>query len=98
MPVCSVVCFHCRKKVEFTDRIGRKDECPHCRTDLHACKNCQHYDSSAYNECKEPSAERVLEKEKSNFCDFFSPSGEGGQKAPGPADLKAAAEALFKKL
>ncbi len=35
--------------------------------------NCRFYDETAYNECSEPSAERVVDKEKSNFCDYFSP-------------------------
>ena len=33
--------------------------------------NCDFYDAGAYNQCREPQAERVLEKEKGNFCDYF---------------------------
>jgi hypothetical protein len=38
-----------------------------------------------------------VEKERSNFCDYFKPRQEGGSGAPARDALKAAAEALFKK-
>lgn len=97
MSVVQWDCFSCQKQVESDGIVGRKDECPHCNADLHVCKNCQHYDESSYNECKETSAERVLEKERSNFCDFFSAGNAGMNSASKKEDLLNAAEALFKK-
>lgn len=96
----SLVCFHCQKNVPLNAHaaggVGRRDECPHCRYDLHVCKNCQHYDSKVYNECRETSAEVVRDKEKANFCDYFAPGG--AQKAvDDKARQRALAEALFKK-
>ena len=66
-------CFSCGKDFNFDSgyKIGRKEECPHCGADAHVCLNCSYYDKAAYNECKEPSAERVLDKDRSNFCDYF---------------------------
>jgi len=61
------------------------------------CKNCGFYEPKAHNECHEPQAERVLEKERSNFCEYFKPRTGGGSGAPTRDALKAAAEALFKK-
>ncbi len=89
-------CFKCQKEVPVLGTLGRRDECPFCRADLHVCKNCIHYDSKAYNECHETQADRVVEKERSNFCDFFAPgaSSLAGEKKD---NLMAAAEALFKK-
>jgi len=91
-------CFHCHKEIPLAGTVGRRDECPHCRADVHVCKNCEFYDPKAYNECREPQADVVKEKERANFCDYFSPQRgprEGGiDKA---AALRAAAEALFKK-
>ena len=55
------------------DRAGRNDECPHCAADMHACKNCEFYDTSSHNDCREPVAEYVADKERGNFCDMFSP-------------------------
>ena len=74
-------CFSCQGVLETEGLIGRKEECLHCRADMHVCRNCLHYDETSYNECKEPSAERVLEKEKSNFCDYFAPNVNGTNAA-----------------
>ncbi len=48
-----------------------RDECPHCGTDLRICTNCRHYSEYAYNNCKEPQAERVVDKNRNNQCDYF---------------------------
>lgn len=92
-----VICFHCHKTNSSAGKIGFRDECMSCGSDLHACKNCEFYDIKSYNECREPSAEVVREKERSNRCDFFSPSSKGAGVVDEKAKLKAAAEALFKK-
>lgn len=63
-------CFHCKKPIA-TGRPGRGEACPHCGSDLKVCLNCAFYDRNSYNECRETSAERVKDKEKANFCEFF---------------------------
>lgn len=89
-------CFACGKENELVDRVGLRDECEHCRADLHVCKNCKFYDPASYNECKETSAEVVRDKEKSNHCDYFvAGDGKGGDKDKD--SMLSAAEALFKK-
>ncbi len=97
MALIEIVCFQCEKSLNFTDRIGIREECSHCGADVHVCRNCQHYDPSAYNECREPQAERVLEKDRSNRCDYFTPSSAKGKTRDAKQDLLQAAEALFKK-
>lgn len=77
--------------------VGRRDECAKCHADLHVCKNCVHYDTTAYNECREPAADVVREKDRSNFCDHFSPRAGGGPGADKKNEMLSAAEALFKK-
>lgn len=66
-------CFKCRKDLGLKEgaRVARAEECPHCRADVHVCLNCKHYDTRAYNQCRESQAERVVEKERANFCDYF---------------------------
>lgn len=92
-----LICFSCGKKnILLSAQVGRRDECMQCKNDLHVCKNCSFYDAKAYNECKEPSADVVKEKERSNFCDYFKP-GNGFSAADESQKLRAAAEALFKK-
>lgn len=93
-------CFSCSKKMKFIDRVSLREECPQCRHDVHVCKNCDFYDVKAYNECREPQAEVVREKDRANRCDYFSiQKGGGGQhgEKDKAAALRAAAEALFKK-
>lgn len=82
-------------------RIGIREVCEGCGADLHACRNCAHYDPSAYNECGETQAERVLDKDRANRCDWFAPAPDTGKDPGGSRDESAAAraelEALFKK-
>ncbi len=95
----TVSCHQCNKQVKLEHKISFREECPYCLADLHICLNCQLYDESAYNECREPSAERVRDKERNNYCEYFDPSGENkksGSSEERSAQIKAA-EALFKK-
>jgi hypothetical protein len=86
-------CFRCGAELNFQDHTpGRRDSCNTCGADVHVCKNCSHYDPKAYNECKEPQAERVVEKERSNFCDYFV---LGALRGLSGAESK---EAVFKQL
>ena len=64
-------CAFCSKEIKPVGRVARNDACPHCGRDLHCCLQCKFYDLGSYNECKEVQAERVLDKEKANFCDYF---------------------------
>lgn len=90
-------CFSCGTEMSFPHVPGRRDECPKCGADVHVCRNCRNYDRNAYNECREPSAEVVREKDRANFCDFFQPGSGGVSAVDQKKDLMAAAEALFKK-
>ena len=94
-----LVCFQCQTKNSIADKVHFRDECEKCGQDLHVCKQCQHYDTASYNECKEPSADRIVEKEKANYCDFYSARTSSGASSAGTSksDLLAQAEALFKK-
>jgi hypothetical protein len=46
----------------------------------------------------EPQVERVIDKARSNFCEWFEPamSPRRGATAPDADDLRGAAEALFR--
>jgi predicted RNA-binding Zn-ribbon protein involved in translation (DUF1610 family) len=89
-------CWHCGTDLTPLD-YGRQDICPKCGRDTRVCKNCGFYERNAHNECHEPQAERVVEKERSNFCDYFKTKTGAGSGAPSRDALKAAADALFKK-
>ena len=91
-------CFKCKKELDLGREIGRRDECPFCSADLHVCLNCRFYDRSAPKECREPQADLVREKDKANFCGFFSfrdaPAAGGTDD---PAKTRKALDDLFKK-
>jgi len=92
-------CVFCNKSIKLTEKVSRRDTCPQCGRDLHCCKQCKFYDPGAYNECKEVAAERIIDKERANFCDFFLPRGAKGGRGSfdRTKEAKAALEALFKK-
>ena len=92
-----IQCFHCKEISQIADKVGFREECLKCRSDLHVCKNCQFYDAKVYNECRETSADVVREKERANFCDFFQARVPGASIDDQKAKFKAAADALFKK-
>jgi hypothetical protein len=93
------ICHACQKTLDIGDRVGRREACPFCGRDLHVCLNCRFYAPGAYNDCRETQAERVVEKDRSNFCDFFA--FRDGQPQPGTETGTAAPkdrlESLFKK-
>ncbi len=92
-------CHACLKELEIKLPVGRQETCPFCRSDLHCCLNCVFYAVGTYNECREPQAERVTEKGRSNFCDYFvfrDSTTAGKEKDPGDS-AKEKLEALFKK-
>ncbi len=93
-------CFACDAAVSLAsgERVGFRDGCEACGADLHACRNCAHHDPAAYNECREPNAERVLDPERGNRCDYFTPgAAAGGSGADEQARARNALDALFKK-
>jgi hypothetical protein len=94
-----VVCFQCHTELIFIDTVGFREECTKCGSDVHVCKNCEHYDPKVYNECKETSADKVRDRDRANYCEYFRARGSASTSAAGKAknDLLSAAEALFKK-
>ena len=92
-------CVFCGEKIPINVKVGRSDTCPHCQHDLRCCKQCKFFDPGAYNECKEVMAERIVDKERSNFCDYFVP--RGSKMVSGSLnrtrEAKEALEALFRK-
>jgi hypothetical protein len=96
----SMHCFACDAGVELAsgESVGFRDVCDACGADLHACRNCAHHDPKAYNQCRESNAERVLDPERGNRCDYFTPgSARGGDAPAAQASARNALDALFKK-
>lgn len=91
-------CGKCGQMNSLTGTVGRNEVCVSCGADLRCCINCMHHDPGRYNSCGEPQAERVLDKDKRNFCDFFSASGKArSTKKDSAPDARSRLDALFKK-
>jgi predicted RNA-binding Zn-ribbon protein involved in translation (DUF1610 family) len=92
-------CAACRRTFDLKRRTVRRDECPHCGAELHACVNCRFFDPRYVRGCQEPSAiaeETVRDTDRANFCQWFehrrgAPSSGGASGT----DAKAAFDALF---
>jgi hypothetical protein len=91
-------CWHCARKIEVIagERIGFRDECAGCGRALHSCRNCHFYDPAYNNSCREPMAERVVDKERFNFCEYFTP-GDSPARRQTKSSAQNNLEALFKK-
>ena len=91
-------CYNCQTQIEFDGRPGRGETCPKCSSYLHCCLNCSFHDADAHNQCREPQAEWVKNKEMANFCGYFE---AGTQAKSGGSSRKDEAlkklEELFKK-
>jgi hypothetical protein len=92
-------CAACAADLGRPERVGRRDTCVRCGADLHACRNCRFYDPRAANECREPGVERVLDKTRSNFCEYFTAPPDGGAAVEGTrgATARDRLERLFRK-
>ena len=91
-------CHQCKNELFFEVKMQRADVCPHCAADLQCCKNCEHWDPSAHNQCKEHIAEYIPDRERANHCTFFTfRSGVPEDPSARIASSRAKLDALFKK-
>ena len=54
--------------------FARIAECPRCRADLHVCRMCEFFDPGVRRGCREPVADDVTDRERANFCGYFTPA------------------------
>ena len=90
----ATACWRCGAAIETRERVGRRDACLGCGGDLRCCRNCRFYDPPSHNQCREPQAERQVDKERGNFCDWFSLGGP--RAAVAGEDVRGRLEALFR--
>ena len=68
----NLVCWKCGTSIaDLPMPLARHEACRNCGAQLHVCKLCKFYDKTRSNQCQEPIAEQVNEKEKANFCELF---------------------------
>jgi len=90
-------CVFCKAELKIEGKVGRREVCPNCGRDLHCCLQCKFHDPHAYNECREVSAERVVDKERANFCEYFIIKGDTRDGVNKVQEAKEALERLFRK-
>ena len=77
--------------------LPRDEECQYCGADLHVCRMCRFYDTTVSNACREPIAESVSDKTRSNFCGYLelqtNPVQSGG--ADSSISAREGLDALF---
>lgn len=87
-------CWKCGERIEYPtgSRVGRRDTCPQCDSDLHSCRNCRFYDPSKSNQCAEPQAAWVRDKQSANLCEYYTPNptflARGGSPASKADDAR----------
>ena len=69
-------CANCGARYEAP--IYRNTLCQECGKELKTCRNCRHFSPGAANSCHEPVSEPVLDKDRANFCDWFTPASDAG--------------------
>jgi len=75
MAALELYCWKCGESLADTLLpLSRVAKCKSCKADLHACRICQFYDPSVSKSCREPIAEEVQDKTRSNFCGYLQPS------------------------
>jgi hypothetical protein len=91
-------CHFCGGPLDPKMRVARSTVCPGCGRDLHACVQCRHHDPRAHNQCREPQAEWVTDRERANFCDYFSldPVGKSGARPDRAGAARTKLDSLFK--
>ena len=68
----NMVCWKCGTSItDLPMPLARHAACHSCGAQLHVCKLCKFYDKTRSNQCQEPIAEPVNDKEKANFCELF---------------------------
>jgi hypothetical protein len=90
-------CFHCGRQIELKERVGFRDSCLACDRPIHACLNCDFYDPAYNNQCRENQAERIVDKDRANFCEYFAPRRSPARPVTPAADPRAKLDALFEK-
>jgi hypothetical protein len=76
-------------------------QCPGCRAELHACRQCTSFDPGQRFECTQPIPERIADKQAVNTCASFALRVTVERDTSGgnvrPEDARRSFQNLFKK-
>ena len=99
-----VRCHHCGRSAAGLEAIAPDTRCPYCRTPLHCCRTCNHFDSASRWQCRAEIPQAIPGKSEANDCAHYRPrlvldaTGRRSQQADGKSDdPRSQFENLFKK-
>jgi hypothetical protein len=96
-PTAAPCCHRCGAPLP-AERPSRRDTCARCGSDVRACRNCSFFAPGSHNDCREPMAEAVPDKERANFCEHFALAAAAtADRADGGDAARAALDALFRR-
>ena len=79
------------------EKIYRNTLCASCGRDLRICRNCKFYSPGSQWDCRETISEAVRDKERANFCDWFS-AADDSRVVSGSQEKAQNARSAFDKL
>ena len=93
-------CHFCSASIENPREVYRSSTCPACGKDLKICLNCKFYSPGAHWDCSETIDELVKDKDRANFCTFFSfrqstPGARGAARPDAAEQAKRKMDKLF---
>jgi hypothetical protein len=93
-------CAFCGEPAPTGQKIFRNSLCAKCEHDLKTCQNCAFFCVGAHWDCRETIEAAVRDKDRANFCDFFSPAPDKAVGAPDRKDKEKSSDARdrFSKL
>jgi hypothetical protein len=65
-------CHFCGTPIANPREVYRSTTCSGCGKDLKICLNCRFYSPGAHWDCSETIDEPVNDKDRANFCTFFT--------------------------
>jgi hypothetical protein len=98
-PADTFKCAECGERVSSPEDIVPGVQCKKCGMDLHSCRNCTYFDTSAEKECRQPVSLRIPKKRADNDCSHFKPIlcvDLTGPKKSGSEAAKKAFDDLFR--
>ncbi len=87
-------CHHCGYELDAKTEVHRFTACPSCRKDLRVCLNCTFYSPGSHRDCHETIDELVRDKDRSNFCSYFSFKQISSLEEGGPGKDSKAIDSL----
>jgi hypothetical protein len=93
-----IACFRCGVSLaSLSLPLTRQDQCPSCSVYLHVCMMCGYFAKNVAKQCREDDAEEVHEKERANFCEWFTPGADAfdGERAAADEKSRDALASLF---